>query len=98
VLDVPNGKSSSNNEKTLNGNDRMTPEVLKQRVLDFMDHHLAADSPSRRAMSARVYNQKNKDQYDANLGRPGILSSFEDIRHVKQFLASQPLAPYWRSR
>ena len=83
---------------TLNGNDRMTPEVLKQRLLDFMDKYIAASSPSRRAMSARVYNQKNKELYDANLGQPGILSNFEDIRHVKQFLPSWPLAPYWRKK
>ena len=83
---------------TLNGNDRMTPETLKQGLLDFMDKYIAASSPSRRAMTARVYNQNNKDIHDANLGQPGVLSSFEDIRHIKQFMPSWPLAPYWRKK
>ncbi|CAB9527211.1 Insulin-degrading enzyme [Seminavis robusta] len=81
---------------TLNGSDRLTQEGLKQRLLDFIDHYIAADSPSRRAMSARVYNQKAKELFEANVGKPGILSSFPDIRHTKQYLGSSPLAPYWR--
>ena len=81
---------------TVNLNKRKTAEELKQGVLDFIDKYIAASSPSRRAMCARVYNHKAKEVFEANVGQPGILSSFEDIRHVKQFLSSVPLAPYWR--
>jgi len=87
---------SSTDKTTMNGNERMTPEQLKQRMLDFFDKYLSASSPTRRAMSARVYNQKAKDVYEANIGKPGILSTFDDIRHVKQFLPTKPIAPYWR--
>lgn len=81
---------------TMNGNDRLTPEQLKQRILDFVDRYISAESPTRRAMSTRVYNQKSKGWFDSNLGKPGILSCFSDIRHLKQFLPTWPLAPYWR--
>lgn len=84
--------------KTMNGNARKTPEEMKQRLLDFIDRYISAKSPARRAMSARVYSHSSKDIYESNLDKPGILSTFEDIRHVKQFLSSWPLAPYWRKQ
>lgn len=98
VSSADDADSKPSKTTTLNGNVRMTPEVLKQRMLDFMDKYLVVDSPSRRAMSARVYTQQNKELYEGNVGQPGILSSFEDIRHVKQFMPSWPLAPYWRKK
>ena len=81
---------------TLNGNERLTPELLKQRLLEFVDRYISAESPTRRAMSTRVYNQKSKEWFDSNIGKPGVLSCFSDIRHMKQFLPTWPLAPYWR--
>ena len=90
------GSTGKPSAKTLNGNERMTPEVLKARLLNFMDKYVSATALERRAMSARVYNQQAKEAYDANINKPGILSDFSHIRHLKQFLSSWPLAPYWR--
>lgn len=93
LMDGSNGKTSAT---TLNGNGRMTPEMLQQDLLDFMDKYISATASSRRAMSARVYNQQAKEVFEANLNKPGILSDFSHIRHLKQFLPSWPMAPYWR--
>jgi insulysin len=73
-----------------------TEEQLKARVLRFFDEHFSAKSTSRRAMTARVYNQKSKMHYDASVGEPGVLSSYSDMRHFKQYMSSWPVAPYWR--
>jgi hypothetical protein len=82
-------------DTTINGNERMTPEVMKEKLLGFIDKYISA-TPSRRAMSARIYNQEAKDVFESNRGKPGILSNFADIRHIKQFLSAWPIAPYWR--
>lgn len=73
-----------------------TPLELKERVLAFFDKHFALKSPHRRAMSARVYSQNSRQQYDDNIGKPGILSSHSEMRHYKLFLSSWPSVPYWR--
>jgi secreted Zn-dependent insulinase-like peptidase len=73
-----------------------TAEELKQKVLSFFDEHLAADAPQRRAMSSRVYRHESKADYEAALKEPGVLSTFEDMRHLKQYLSSWPTVPYWR--
>jgi insulysin len=73
-----------------------TPAQLKERVLAFFDKYFAADSPSRRCMSTRVYNQDSKSNYEASVGKPGILSTYSDMRHCKQYLSSWPSVPYWR--
>lgn len=73
-----------------------TPAQLKERVLSFFDRHFSVHSLDRRAMSARVYNQASQSHYDASIGQPGVLSSYADMRHYKQFLSSWPNAPYWR--
>ena len=73
-----------------------TAEELKDRVLTFFDHWFLVDSPYRRAMSARVYSQKWKEEFKAIRSSPGVVSSFSDIRHLKQFLSSWPTVPYWR--
>jgi insulysin len=73
-----------------------TDEQLKSRVLAFFDEHFSVKSANRRAMTARVYNQKSRMYYDASVGEPGVLSSYSDMRHFKQFLSSWPVAPYWR--
>mmetsp|Transcript_5240 Transcript_5240/g.7540 ORF Transcript_5240/g.7540 Transcript_5240/m.7540 type:complete len:1284 (-) Transcript_5240:110-3961(-) len=75
---------------------RMTAAELKQKLLDFFDKYLDASSSERRAMSSRIYGQKAKDKYEENIGKPGIFSKYEHIRHLKQFLGSYPLAPYWK--
>ena len=38
---------------------------------------------------------KAQKEFDNNVGKPGVLSNYDDSRHVKQFLASYPTAPYW---
>jgi hypothetical protein len=73
-----------------------TAEELKQRVLDFFDDHFAPSSPQRRVMSSRVYSHKSKNEYEISGKLPGILSSYSDMRYLKQFLSSWPSIPYWR--
>jgi hypothetical protein len=81
---------------TVNGNARKSPDDLKQRVLDFFDQHYAADAPERRVMSSRMFNHTSKGEYEASLSEPGVLSSYSDVRYVKEFMPSWPLVPYWR--
>lgn len=64
-------------------------------MIDFFDKHLSAASPERRALSARVYCQKAREEFDSNKGKPGVLSSYEDSRYLKQFLSISSPAPYW---
>ncbi len=68
---------------------------LKKEVLKMFDNHIAASSDKRRAIVVRVYSKKAEDDYKHNIGRAGYLSSFEDVRQVKQFLSVWPTAPYW---
>jgi insulysin len=80
-----------------------TPEkksaaVLKQKMLAFFDKYFAVDAPERRVLSARVYNHKSKAEFEANRGKPGVLSSYEEIRHLKQFLSTHPVAPYFAQK
>ena len=67
---------------------------LKQKILDFYDKYLM-NPEERRAVSSRVYNPKAKDLFSENVGKPGVISSYEDSRKVKQQLSSLPTAPYW---
>jgi len=71
---------------------------LKEQVLQLWDKYFAVDAPERRAISARVYGHKAKKDYEANVGKPGFLSSYDEIRQVKQFLSQWPTAPYWIQR
>lgn len=81
---------------TINGNPRKSAEMLKARLLEFFDQYLAAGSTERRAMSSRVFNQASKEEYEAALSSPGVLSTYSDMRYLKQFLSTWPIAPYWR--
>jgi len=76
--------------------DEEAAAVLKAKVLEFFDNHLASSSPNRRVMSGRVYSQRNREQFEAVKGQPGVLSTFEDISHIKRFLSAYPTVPYWR--
>jgi hypothetical protein len=51
-------------ELIVNDNGSQSAVELKQKVLNFFDKYFAADSPERRAMSSRVYSQKNKAAYE----------------------------------
>ena len=70
-----------------------TAAELKKRVLDFYDEYFM--SSDRRAVSSRVYNRKSKDMFDKNVGKPGVISSYDDARKIKQHLLAYPTAPYW---
>lgn len=88
--------TEDSSKTTMSGNLRKTPAELKERVLSFFDKYFVAESPERRVMSSRVYNQSLKEEYEASLTEPGVLSSYSDIRYLKEFLSTWPLAPYWR--
>lgn len=77
-------------------NKQKTVTQLKAEMLEFFDKHLEAKSPQRRAMSARLYSQKHKDEMEKHEG-PGLLTSYDDVMHLKQYLETWPLAPYWKS-
>ena len=66
---------------------------LKKRVLEFYDEYFM--SPDRRAVSSMVYNPKARGVFDQNKGKPGVISSYDDARKLKQHLSSYPTAPYW---
>ena len=72
--------------------------ALKQKLLAFFDKHFAVGAPERRVLSVRVYSQKSKSEFDSNIGKPGVLSSYEDVRHFKHFLSTYPIAPYWGAK
>ena len=74
---------------------RKTAEELKQLMLEMWDKYFVADAPERRAISTRVYGHKGKEVYEQNVGKPGVLSNYDDIRQLKKFLSLWPSAPYW---
>lgn len=75
----------------------ITAEELKEKVLKHWDKHFDINSPERRAVSARVYGKTKiaMEEYQSNIGKAGVLSSYDEVRQVKQFLAQNPTAPYW---
>jgi insulysin len=95
-LDRLASQLSVKDENTPSDGALKTAQQLKDQLLTFFDERLAANAPQRRVMSTRVYNQKDKHEFDAHVGKPGILSSHADMRHLKQFLSSYPSIPYWR--
>lgn len=78
--------------------ERQTSEELKQKVLKMWDRYFAVDAPERKAISARVYGRKATDEYNKNIGKSGYLSSYDDVRQLKQFFSQYPTAPYWITR
>jgi len=75
-----------------------TANELKQEVLAFWDKYFFVDAPERRAISVRVYGHKGKDNFEKNIGKPRILSTYDEVRQLKQFLSVWPTAPYWINR
>jgi hypothetical protein len=47
-------------------------------------------------MSSRVFNHTSKAEYEESLKEPGVLSNYSDMRYLKEFMSSWPVAPYWR--
>lgn len=78
--------------------DESAASELKQRVLAMFDKSFASSSPTRRAMVARVYSHDSKADYEASLSASGVLSTYSEMRYLKQFTSSLPVAPYWRIR
>jgi insulysin len=72
--------------------------LLKDKILSFFDRFLASGASERRALSLRVYSKKARSEHDGNIGKAGVLSDYGDIRQLKQFLSTYPLAPYWLQR
>ncbi|KAL3925063.1 MAG: hypothetical protein SGILL_000654 [Bacillariaceae sp.] len=82
-------------DTTLNGNGRKSPEELKNRILCFFDQFFVADAPERRALSSRVFNHTSRAEYEESLKEPGVLSTYSDMRFLKEYLSAWPVAPYW---
>jgi insulysin len=97
LADELNPQMTGLSEMTKNGNKRKTPEELKSRVLNFFDQFFLADSPERRALSSRVFNHTSQAEYEESLTEPGVLSTYSDMRYLKEFLSTWPVVPYWRS-
>lgn len=72
-----------------------TVQELKRKMLEFYDKYFMPSSTQRRIISSRVYNRKSKDIFEGNIGKAGFISSYDDVRKLKQQLSSFPTAPYW---
>lgn len=68
---------------------------LKEDMLSFFDKYLSEQSSERRVISARVYNRAGTEEYNQNVGKPGIVSSYEEIQGIKHHLGTWPITPYW---
>lgn len=82
---------------TRNGNLRKGPDQLKALVLQYFDRFCSAESRDRRALTSMVFSQDCKNEYDATIKNPGVLSSYSDMRYLKEFLSTWPVAPYRRA-
>jgi insulysin len=82
-------------EITKNGSQRKSPEELKARVLSLFDQFCSQDAPERRAMSSRVFSQTIKSEYEASQKEPGVLSTYSDMRFLKEYLSTWPASSYW---
>jgi len=96
LADELNPVADGLSETTLTGSQRKSPEELKERVINMFNQFCASDSPERRVMSSRVFSHASKAEYEESLTEPGVLSSYSDMRYLKQFLSSWPVVPYWR--
>jgi len=68
---------------------------LKHMVLDFFDKYFSKSSTERRSLVSRSYGYKYREHFEANKGKPGIVSSYSEIQRVKQYLPLLPNIPYW---
>jgi len=86
---------SSEKSKPISQPSKKTALDLKHQIIDIFDKYLAISSQDRRVLSARVYGHTSKEMFENNIGKPGFLSSYDDVRQFKQYLSSWPNAPYW---
>merc|ERR1711957_1099883 len=80
---------------TVEEKNQKTAEDLKKQVLELWDKFFAPEAPERRALSSRVYCEKSRNEFDNNVDKPGYLSSYDEVRQLKQFLPQFPTAPYF---
>eukprot|EP00536_Pseudo-nitzschia_multiseries_P014028 jgi/Psemu1/68953/estExt_Genemark1.C_6480023 len=97
LADELNPTAEGLSDLTLTGSRRKSPEELKEHVLSMFDKYCAADSPERRILSCRVFSQASKSEYEESLTETGVLSSYSDMRYLKEFLPTWPAVPYWRT-
>jgi len=74
--------------------DVISGESLKAKLLQLVNRSMAASSSDRRALCTHFYSQNNKAAYESALGMPGVLSSYADMREMKQHLSTMPNVPY----
>jgi secreted Zn-dependent insulinase-like peptidase len=72
-----------------------TSADLKRMLLDFFDLYFSKSSTDRRSIVSRSYGYKSRGHFEANKGKPGIVSSYREIQRVKQYLSLLPSIPYW---
>lgn len=96
LADELNPKSNGVANITLCGSQRKTSKELKERVVDVFSQFCISNSPDRRVLSSRVFSHGSKDEYEESLTEPGVLSSYSDMRYLKEFLPTWPRVPYWR--
>ena len=96
LADELNPTADGLSDTTLTGGKRKSPEELKERVIHVFNMICASDSPERRVMSSRVFSHASKAEYEESLTEPGVLSSYSDMRYLKEFLPTWQKVPYWR--
>merc|ERR1719253_861384 len=96
LADILNPTADGLSDTTLSGGQRKSPEALKEHMRRIFDQFCGSDSPERRVMSSRVFSHASKAEYEESLTEPGVLSSFSDMRYLKEFLSTWPVVPYWR--
>lgn len=98
VESTPNGEKEAsviNGDASETQHYRQTAMELKQKVLTFFQRYFLKGSPHRRGISSRVYSQKNVEKFNEDLNKPGVLSTYDDIFHLKHYLSTYPSVPYW---
>jgi len=70
-----------------------TADNLKRKVLHLWDTYFTG--PQRRVISCRVYSKKTRAGFDENVGKANFLSSYDEVKQIKQFLPQFAVAPYW---
>jgi len=75
-------------------------QAFKTKLLAFFDAKFDSKSEQRKVMSSRVYNRAAQAEYEQELENTdgNVLSTFAEIRQLKQYLSAYPVVPYWRNQ
>jgi hypothetical protein len=65
------------------------------RVVKLAQELIVIDDSISGKKTSKALKERVLEFFDLQ-GKPGILSSYSDMRYVKQFLGSIPSVPYWR--